>query len=314
MKIETIEFLSQNTRCVADFYLPPSDQDNPTYPVIVMAHGFAGQRNFRLPAFAERFCEAGFAVLLFDYRSFGGSDGSPRQYVNPWRQLDDWRSAIAHARQDERVDHTKIYLWGSSFSGGHVVSIAAEDHDIAGIVSQVPFVSGLALTRKMAPLHALNLSLYGMLDQLKSLLGLAPVTYPVVAADAKRALLDTDECHPNYERLSDNDPVWKNAVPARIALQLPLYNPLYKAKKIQCPALILAATDDSLIPYDLVKTMAERIPQGQLITLETDHFKPYESFFYGFDQNDVSYASHVFESDRDTNNTRFYLDLAYKHC
>ncbi len=272
MKIEATEFMSQNTRCAADFYCPAGNQ---LHPVIVMAHGFAGQRNFRLPAFAERFCEAGFGVLLFDYRSFGGSDGSPRQYINPWRQLDDWRAAIAHARQDERVDNTKIYLWGSSFSGGHVVSIAAEDHDIAGIVSQVPFVSGLALTRKMAPAHALSLSLYGMLDQLKGLFGLTPVTYPVVAADAKRALLDTDECHPNYMRLSDNDPHWDNAVPARIALQLPFYNPLYKAQKIRCPALILAATEDSLIPYGLVKTMADRIPLGQFATLEANHFTPY---------------------------------------
>jgi pimeloyl-ACP methyl ester carboxylesterase len=272
VKIETTEFLSKNTRCAADFYRPDGSNSAPT---IVMAHGFAGQRNFRLPAFAERFCEAGFSVLLFDYRGFGGSDGSPRQYINPWHQLDDWRAAIAHARQDQRVDTAKIYLWGSSFSGGHVVSIAAEDHEIAGIVSQVPFASGLALTRKMAPLHALSLSLYGMLDQLKSLLGLAPVTYPVVAANAKRALLDTDECHPNYMRLSDNDPHWQNAVPARIALQLPFYNPLHKAHKIRCPALILAATGDSLIPYDLVKTMADRIPLGQFITLEADHFKPY---------------------------------------
>ncbi len=272
MKIETTEFLSQNTRCAADFYRP---EGNHSAPTILMAHGFAGQRNFRLPAFAKRFCEAGFSVLLFDYRGFGGSDGSPRQYINPWRQLNDWRAAIIHARQDPQVDTRKIYLWGSSFSGGHVVSIAAEDPSIAGIVAQVPFVSGLALTRKMAPAHALSLSLYGMLDQIKALIGLAPITYPVVAADAKRALLDTEECHPNYIRLSDNDPQWQNAVPARIALQLPLYNPLYKASKIQCPALILAATDDSLIPYDLVKTMADRIPQGQLVTLEADHFKPY---------------------------------------
>ncbi|WP_390617014.1 alpha/beta hydrolase [Maricurvus nonylphenolicus] len=272
MKIESTEFRSNKTRCAADFYRPDCHHPHPT---IVMAHGFAGQRNFRLPAFAERFCAAGFAVLLFDYRSFGDSDGKPRQHINPWRQLEDWRAAISHARQDQQVDPSKIYLWGSSFSGGHVVSIAAEDHTIAGLIAQVPFVSGLALTRTMAPAHALSLSLHGMLDALKALLGLAPVTYPVVAADCKRALLDTDECYPNYRRLSDNDPHWQNAVPARIALQLPFYNPLYNAQKVRCPALILAATEDSLIPYDLVKTMAERIPLGQLITLHADHFKPY---------------------------------------
>lgn len=272
MKIETTEFLSNNTRCAADFYRPDSNQP---YPAIVMAHGFAGQRNFRLPAFAQRFCEAGFGVLLFDYRCFGGSDGLPRQLINPWYQLDDWRAAIHHTREDQQVDPSKIYLWGSSFSGGHVVSIATEDDTIAGLIAQVPFVSGLALMRTMNPIHGLSLSLHGTLDKLKDWLGLTPVTYPVVAADAKRALLDTDECYPNYMRLSDNDPHWHNAVPARIALQLPFYNPLYKAHKIRCPALILAATEDSLIPYDLVKTLAERIPQGQLVTLKADHFNPY---------------------------------------
>jgi predicted alpha/beta hydrolase len=49
-----------------------------------MGHGLSGVKEMDLPRFAERFCDAGFAVLLFDYRGFGESgsalaSGSIRQ-------------------------------------------------------------------------------------------------------------------------------------------------------------------------------------------------------------------------------------------
>ena len=80
MKIIAKTFNSGSDQCVGDLYLP---QGIESPPVIVMAHGFAGERSFQLPVFAEMFCSQGVAVFLFDYRTFGDSEGIPRQWVHP---------------------------------------------------------------------------------------------------------------------------------------------------------------------------------------------------------------------------------------
>ena len=67
-------------------------------PLVVMAHGLAGQKDMGLEPFAEAFVNHGLAVLLFDYRCFGGSDGEPRNWVGPRRHLQDWEAALAYAR------------------------------------------------------------------------------------------------------------------------------------------------------------------------------------------------------------------------
>lgn len=50
-------------------------------PVVVMGHGLGSQKDMGLHPYAEQFAAAGLAVLVFDYRGFGGSDGWPRHEV-----------------------------------------------------------------------------------------------------------------------------------------------------------------------------------------------------------------------------------------
>jgi fermentation-respiration switch protein FrsA (DUF1100 family) len=63
-------------------------------PCVVMGHGTTGTMSFGLDRYARRFVGAGFAVLTFDYRHFGASEGVPRQVINVQEQPDDWRSAL----------------------------------------------------------------------------------------------------------------------------------------------------------------------------------------------------------------------------
>ncbi len=67
-------------------------------PVVVAAHGIAGQKDMGLEPFAETFASKGMAVLLFDYRNFGGSEGEPRNWVSPRRHLQDWDAALDYVR------------------------------------------------------------------------------------------------------------------------------------------------------------------------------------------------------------------------
>ena len=113
-------------------------------PCVVMAHGFSGTRDDGLPGYAEAFRDAGFVVVLFDYRHFGDSTGEPRQLLSNARQLDDYRAVIEWARALDGVDPDRIVLWGTSYSGGHVLTIAAADARIAAVIAQGPYTDSIA--------------------------------------------------------------------------------------------------------------------------------------------------------------------------
>src|SRR5262249_33910931 len=96
-------------------------------PAVVMAHGFSAVKEMYLDSVAEVFAGAGLNALVFDTRNFGASDGEPRQEIDPWAQVRDYRNAITYAITLPEVDPRRIGIWGSSYSGGHVMVVAAID-------------------------------------------------------------------------------------------------------------------------------------------------------------------------------------------
>ena len=67
-------------------------------PVVILGHGIGGQKDMALHGFADRFASNGLAAVIFDYRTFGGSDGEPRHWVSPKRHLEDWTSTIEYVQ------------------------------------------------------------------------------------------------------------------------------------------------------------------------------------------------------------------------
>jgi len=110
-------------------YLP--DNRRGRVPTIVMAHGFSAVREMYLDRFAEAFAAAGLAAIVFDNRNFGASDGEPRQEIDPWQQVRDYRDAITHAQSLPETDPDRIGVWGSSYSGGHVLVLGAIDRRVS---------------------------------------------------------------------------------------------------------------------------------------------------------------------------------------
>ena len=127
-------------------YLP--DRAGPT-PTVVMAHGYSAVKEMYLDRFAEAFAEAGIGAVVFDNRNFGASDGEPRQEIDPWRQIRDYRDAITWASGLSEVDAERIGIWGSSYSGAHVLVVGAIDRRVKCIVAQVPLISGHANARRL---------------------------------------------------------------------------------------------------------------------------------------------------------------------
>jgi len=244
-------------------------------PIVIMAHGFAAERTFRLPAFAERFTERGIAVFLFDYRNFGSSDGEPRNLVNPWRHLQDWEAAIAHVRALPQVSSDKIALWGSSFSGGHVIMAAARDPQITAIIAQVPFVDGISTAFKTGLRHAVQGSIASLRDVIRIITFRAPYYIPVVGAPDTFAVMNTPESMPGYLALVPENSSWKNECPARALLTLLFYRPIALAKRVKCPALLVMAEKDSLTSPKAVERTASKMSKATLFRLPVGHFDVY---------------------------------------
>lgn len=265
-------FISQGLRCDGRLYLP-AESEKP--PVVIMAHGFAAQMDFGLFPFARRFLTQGLAVFMFDYRCFGKSEGTPKNLVSPARHVADWQAATRHVKALSSIDPSRLFLWGSSFSGGHALVTAAKEPGISGVIAQIPFIDGPSTIRKVGMKNALMGAIAGMRDVFRLLTFRAPYTIPVIGKPDTFAALNTPEAYPGYKRLIPEESDWQNACPARICLTLPLYRPGIEARKATCPVLIIGASEDSLIDMDMIRKRAAKIPDCRLEILECGHFDVY---------------------------------------
>src|SRR5262249_31286944 len=132
-----------------------------------------------LAPFAERFCQAGFAVIAIDYRHWGGSSGEPRDVLFYSKQREDCSTAITWAAADPRIDSERIFLWGVSFAGMHVVEIAVADQRLAGALALCPLVDSVASAGSVPLSHAMRLFGMALWDKLGSLFGASPVYVPL---------------------------------------------------------------------------------------------------------------------------------------
>ncbi len=258
--------------CVGDLYLPPATRPA---PVVVMAHGLGAQRSFGLDRFALRFADRGLAVLVFDYRHLGESPGEPRNLVVPSRQLEDYRAALRWVRSEPRVDGGRVALWGTSFSGGHVLVLGAEEGArIRAIVSQIPFVSGISSALAFPLRYHVPAIALGLLDTVAGRVGASPLTTPV-ARPRGLAVLPGGESYEGYESLVPAGAQGPGRLPARVFLSILTYRPISIVRQVTVPTLIIAARDDRIIPIRGVRRAAARIPDCRLEEWPIGHFELY---------------------------------------
>ena len=272
MKKIKSDFISNGVRCDGDLYLPEGALKP---PVVIMAHGLTAVKAFGLPAFAERFVQRGMAAFLFDYRTFGESDGEPRGLVNPFHHVQDWLAAIEHVRRLPDVDGTRIALWGKSFSGGDVIIAAAKAPGIAAVVSQVPFVSGFSSIRLKPLSEIIQATIYGMLDYVKTALFLPPHYSPGVAHPGTFAAMNTEESYPGFRSIIPEGWPWENKMTSRAFILLAFYYPIFYAKRVSAPVLLIGGQKDSLVPFAAVRKTARRLPRCEFVVFDCNHFEPY---------------------------------------
>ncbi|XVH32147.1 alpha/beta hydrolase [Haloferacaceae archaeon DSL9] len=280
-------------RCAGTLYLPDRPESP---PVIVMAPGFGAWRSFGLPAFAERFAEAGYAALTFDYRGFNDSDGEPRGMISPAKQRVDYEAALDFVRRLSAVDGSRIVLWGSSFSGGHVLSVAADDRRVAAVVAQVPFVDGRAAARRNGVTYAAKALALGLRDRLGSVVG-SGADVRIVADPDTFAVINDPGSKRAYFDLIDRDSTWQNRTPGRVLLSIPRYRPISRVEEVDCPTLLLAGTDDQLAPSETVENAAELIDGSTLVRFPAGHFDVYGDAFETVVGYQLTFLESVFDAD-----------------
>lgn len=271
-------FDSHGVSCAATIFRPASLPSRPV-PVIVMAHGFGSVRALRLYAYAERFAAAGYTVVVFDYRGFGDSDGEPRQLLDISMQHQDWRSALAYAQTLHNVDADRVIAWGTSFAGGHVLTLAGQGEPLAAVIAQVPHVSGPAAVRATGLRASARLAPAAVRDQIRAVLGREPVYVELVGQPGQTAVMTSPDAASALQRLTDDSGIERGAyredVAARIALKIGLYSPGRRASRITCPVLVQIAQHDAITPRAVAEKAAARIPHSTVHVYDCGHFDPY---------------------------------------
>jgi dienelactone hydrolase len=269
---EDVWFSSGTDRISAWLYRPAADGDA---PLLVMAHGLGAVRTMRLDAYAERFCAAGYACLVFDYRNFGDSEGAPRQLLNIRMQLQDWTVAVAYARTLPGIDPNRIGLWGTSFSGGHVIAIAARLPGIAAVVSQCPFTDSIASLGTLTPLITARITAMATRDLVGARFGAAPVMVRTAGNPGEVALMNAPDAYPGYLKLVPDGSELRNEVAARIGVTILPYRPGRLAAKVPCPILFCICETDSVAPSGPTRRYAATAPRGEVKLYPEGHFGIY---------------------------------------
>lgn len=266
------QFDSGNIRCQGWLYEPDGD---PPYACVVMAHGFGASPDGPLGRVARRLAEAGLAAFAFDYRNFGSSSGVPRHLLDVNRQLEDWGSAIMFVRGLDSIDPDRIALWGSSFSGGQVIAVAARDPTIRAAVAQVPYVDGHALARAAGLRHFLRLLPALVRDTLQTKLLHRPYVIEALGPPGQRAALSTR--FPDlYEELTANElGGWENRIAARSLLDVYRFRPIRIASDVSCPLLVVATYQDQVAPAATAIRAAHDLPYVEMAMFSARHFDLY---------------------------------------
>lgn len=288
----TVEFTSDGAVLRGRLYLP----DREPAPVVVMAHGFSATIPMVMDRYAECFRERGFAVLAFDHRGHGSSDGEPRGEINPWVQALGYIDAIGAVCADTGIGSSPIALWSDSLSARVAMGVAALDNRISALVCQVPALGGeqgaddedgerLAAMDRFLGSGALRRPA----DEWKSA--------PVVSADqaaSSSALKPLTAYRWFIEYGGRYGTGWGNRVVFTAPSDAPDFDPFAAAPRVRVPTLFAMSPDDEMpgATSDVTRAVFDRIAgPKELVEVDGGHFGLLEHPSRAFDRASAAEAA-----------------------
>jgi predicted alpha/beta hydrolase len=249
---------------------------------VVMAGGFGMTKEPATDRFAQRFNEAGFAVLAFDYRGFGGSGGEPRKVARIPDQLADWDAALGFAATLPDVDTSRRAAWAFSVSGGYVFDVAARHPELAAAIAQTPNCDGRAsarnASRHQTKAAMLRLTGLALRDRVGGRFGKAPLMVPLAGRPGTVATLTTPDAL-DGEDIFAGYPDWEREVAARSILPLAFYRPGKRASSVTVPLQVIVCDNDQSALAAPALRAAEHAPRAEVVRLPGGHYEPFRAGF-----------------------------------
>jgi uncharacterized protein len=274
-----VTFKSAGLNIVGWLYVPKGLKEGEKRPAIVMAHGWSAVKEMYLDDFAAKFADGGFVVTVFDYRNFGDSEGTPRSHLDPAMQHEDYKNAITWTMLQPMVDSNRIGIWGTSYSGGHVLHLAAFDRRVKCVVSQVPLTSAIDNFRRLVRAdHFPPTQAWLAADRMEEYTTGKVNYFPVVDEQGKPSALPTQDSYDWFIKAGKTRaPKWENRQTVR-SVELALeYTPAAQIHVISpTPLMMIVAYNDVLTPTDLaIEAFGRAREPKQLVVLPGGHFDAY---------------------------------------
>jgi pimeloyl-ACP methyl ester carboxylesterase len=301
-----IEFDAEGTILRGWLFTP--DHGEGPWPTIIMAHGISCVKEMYLDSFARVFAEAGFACVAYDNRCFGASDGQPRQELDPWAQVRDYRHAATYALTlTGVVDRERIGFWGVSYGGGVVIAAAAFDRRCKCVVSLIPMMSGFRMFLRFLPPHAAPIMRAGFdADREARFRGETPTMMPVVSDDPTDpyVILPQRESYEFFTRCArELAPAWRNELTLRSAEMTTEFDGgAYIDRVSPTPLQLIVMQQDVVTLADDALAFYSRAHEPkELVLIPGNH---YEAYVEEFDRTSAAgrdwFLRHLMEPSRAT--------------
>jgi len=264
--LQPIEFKTEDHLTLRGWFFSPKITPAPG---IILTHGFTALKEHGLQRFAEYFVNLGFSVLVYDHRNFGESDGLIRFEVDPKYQVEDMRNAISFLQSHPCVIPEKIGLWGVSFSGGLVLTVAFLDPRLSVAVINVPFVRGPTISEALQKKY--------VVDARGRASGKPPMMTAVVTADPEKSAVMKELCAYAF---FTSVPAWKNTVTLHSVENAGNFHPMRHVEKITIPLLFIVSENDTICPTDFaLEAYAKIHSPKKCVMIKGNHFAPFGDAF-----------------------------------
>lgn len=275
INLKQITFTSDSATISGDLYLPASRYDK-KFPGIILCHGFAAVKELFLPTYANKFAEHGYAVLAFDYRGFGKSEGERGRLV-PKLQIEDIKNAITFFAAQPEVDSSRIGLWGTSYGGANVIMVASEDQRVKCLCVQLAFGNGeRVITSNMSAEEKSKLKeTLAKMQQRRAETG-KEMFVPICK------ILSDEQSVKFYQENVNAFPDLNIKIPFLTIAETLNYKPEEYLAKVKAPILILSASNDRVNPgiesEQLFRLAAE--PKELFVIQGATHFEVYKGEYF----------------------------------
>ena len=275
VRTDTVEFFSEGARLRGFLHWPDAAEDR--LPFIVQGPGWLGLADAKLYApYHQAFTDAGFAVLIFDYRGFGASGGD-RGTLSPTWQIEDWRNAIAYMRSRSDIDATRGAIFGSGGTGGgNAVLVAASEPEMRAAISQVPVADGCDWLRRM---RASDDEWERFRASVEADRRLRATTGQGTAVHPREGIMIENAERKASTVKADVDSRIPTAVPLRSAQGILDYRPIDAANRVQ-GLLVVAVEDDPVTPTAHARMLFEMSCAPKKIVMQrgTTHYAAYKQY------------------------------------